>query len=323
VCQEKYRAVQDFLCPTRYNPRMGQRTAEFRHGDIRLLGFSAAGEETYVVAPELNLAFDVGRGQREVLGVDHVFLTHGHMDHAAGIAYYFSQRMFIDNLPGHLYAPEQLLRPIQRLLRVWGEIDGNEPPANIHPAFPGQDIELRRDLVVRPFQVNHPCHRRGHVAFGALGYAAIEVRRKLKDEYQGLAGPQIVELKKRGVEITRRLEIPLVAYCGDTAAGDFLDLDFVAGAKVLLLDCTFVDPDHQERARAGYHLHVSDLRDVLPRLRNERIVLMHLSRRTALAEAKEFLERELGPTLDERLCFFMDFRRRSGRRSPRENELAR
>jgi hypothetical protein len=62
---------------------------------------------------------------------------------------------------------------------------------------------------------------------------------------------------------------------------------------------------------------------VLPRLRNERIVLMHLSRRTALAEAKEFLERELGPTLDERLCFFMDFRRRSGRRSPRENELAR
>jgi ribonuclease Z len=302
---------------------MGQPTAEFRHGEIRLLGYSAAGEESCIVAPELNLAFDVGRAQREVLGVDHVFLTHGHMDHAAGIAYYFSQRMFIDNLPGHLYAPEPLVSPIQRLLRVWGEIDGHEPPAHIHAAFPGRDIELRRDLVVRPFEANHPCHRRGLATVRALGYSAIEVRRKLKDEYQGLAGPQIVELKNRGVEVTRRLEIPLVAYCGDTAPGDFLDLDFVRSAKVLLLDCTFVHPEHRERARAGYHLHVSDLRDVLPRLNNERIALIHLSRRTALPEAREHLERELGPAVDERLCFFMDFRRRSARRPPRENELAR
>ena len=239
---------------------MGQPTAEFRHGDLRLLGFSAAGEETYVVAPELNLAFDVGRGQREVLAMDHVFLTHGHMDHAAGIAYYFSQRMFIDNPPGHLYAPELLVAPIQRLLRVWGEIDGHEPPAHIHPAVPGTDITLRRDLVVRPFEVNHPCRRHRRDTVHALGYAAMEVRRKLKDEYQGLTGPQIVELKNQGVEITRRIEIPLVAYCGDTAPGDFLDLEFVRRAKVLLLDCTFLEPEHRERARAGYHLHVSDLR---------------------------------------------------------------
>jgi len=299
---------------------MGQPTAEFRHGDLRLLGFSAAGEETYIVAPELNLAFDVGRGQREVLAVDHVFLTHGHMDHAAGIAYYFSQRMFIDNPPGHLYAPELLLAPIQRLLRVWGEIDGHEPPAHIHPAVPGTDITLRRDLVVRPFEVNHPCRRHRRDTVHALGYAAIEVRRKLKDEHQGLTGPQIVELKNQGVEITRRIEIPLVAYCGDTAPGDFLDLEFVRQAKVLLLDCTFLEPEHRERARAGYHLHVSDLREVLPRLNNERIVLMHLSRRTALTKARDYLERELGPEVDERLCFFMDFRRRSGRPAPRQSD---
>ena len=285
---------------------MGQPTAEFRHGDLRLLGFSAAGEETYVVAPELNLAFDVGRGQREVLAMDHVFLTHGHMDHAAGIAYYFSQRMFIDNPPGHLYAPELLVAPIQRLLRVWGEIDGHEPPAHIHPAVPGTDITLRRDLIVRPFEVNHPCRRHRRDTVHALGYAAMEVRRKLKDEYQGLTGPQIVGLKNQGVEITRRIEIPLVAYCGDTAPGDFLDLEFVRRAKVLLLDCTFLEPEHRERARAGYHLHVSNLREVLPRLNNERIVLMHLSRRTALTKAKDCLERELGPEVDERLCFFMD-----------------
>jgi len=106
---------------------MAAPVAEFVHSDIHLVGSSLAGEETYIIAPELNLAFDVGRAQRELLGIDHVFLTHGHMDHAAGIAYYFSQRMFIDNPPGHLYAPAPLIDPIQRLLRLWAEIDGHEP----------------------------------------------------------------------------------------------------------------------------------------------------------------------------------------------------
>jgi ribonuclease Z len=289
---------------------MAHPIAEFFHGSIHLVGSSLAGEESYVVAPELNLAFDIGRAQRDLLGVDHVFLTHGHMDHAAGIAYYFSQRMFLDNPPGHLYVPEILVDPIRRLLRIWADIDGNEPPANIHAVQPGVDVVLRRDLIVRPFAVEHPCLRRGRGFVPALGYAAIEVRHKLIDEYQNLTGPQLVELKKQGIQITRRVEMPLVAYCGDTAAGEFLKLDCVRNCKVLLLECTFVDPDHLDRARAGGHMHVSDLPAILRTLDNERIVLIHLSRRTALADARTMLRNVLGPAGDERVSFFMEHRQR-------------
>jgi ribonuclease Z len=298
---------------------MAHPIAEFVHGGLRLVGSSLAGEESYVTAPELNLAFDVGRAQRDLLAVDHVFLTHGHMDHAAGIAYYFSQRMFLDNPPGHMYVPEILVDPIRRLLRVWADIDGNEPPANIHAVQAGTDVILRRDLIVRPFAVNHPCLRRGRCPAPALGYTAIEVRHKLIDAYQNLTGPQLVELKKQGVQITRRLEIPLVAYCGDTAAGNFLDLDYVRNSKVLLLECTFVDPDHLDRARAGGHLHISDLPAILPRLNNEKIVLIHLSRRTALAVARTVLRQTLGPGGDERVSFFMEHRQR-WRPAVRESE---
>lgn len=292
---------------------MAPPVVEFVHDNIRLLGTSLAGEETCIVAPELNLAFDIGRAQREAVGVDHVFLTHGHMDHAAGIAYYFSQRMFIDNRPGHLYVPAPLLEPIQRLLRVWADIDGHEPPANLHALQPGVDIVLRRDLAVRPFEVNHPCRRHDRSTYRALGFTALDVRQKLIDEYQNLTGPQLVELKRQGVPITRRLEIPLVTYCGDTAAGGFLDLDFVRNSKVLLLECTFVEPEHIDRARAGYHFHISDLPAVIPRLNNERIVLIHLSRRTALAAARTFLRRELGDLFSGRISFFMEHRRRTRR----------
>ena len=310
----------DIIRRNRYKRPMPLPLAEYSYGGLRVLGTSLAGEENFVVAPELNLAFDMGRAPREVVAVDHVLLTHGHMDHAAGVAYYFAQRMFVDNDPGHLYVPEGLVDPVRRLLRIWADIDGHEPPANVHAAVPGEDIELRRDLIARPFKVNHPCRRHDRSVVDGLGYAAIEVRRKLKSEYRDLTGPQLVELKKQGVEITRRVELPLIAYCGDTAPGDFLDLDHVRNAKILLLECTFVELDHVDRARAGYHIHVSDLRELLPRLNNERIVLTHLSRRSAFAEARNLLQRELGPEAEGRVSFLMDSRHRRRRGPRRGNE---
>jgi ribonuclease Z len=305
---------------------MALPVTEILHEGIRLLGVSLAGEETFFVAPELNLGFDVGRCPREVLAVDNIFLSHGHMDHAAGIAYYFAQRIFTDNTPGNLYAPEPLVELIHRLLDVWAEIDGqdvnnHQPPPNIQPAYPGADIRLRRDLLVRPFEVNHPYRRHGRRLVRSLGFAAIEVRQKLLDEYQNLTGPQLVELKNQGVQITRQVEIPLVAYCGDTAPGDFLDLDYVSGAKVLLLECTFVEPDHLVRAKAGSHMHVSYLRDVIPRLKNEKIVLTHLSRRTALVDARQAVQQTLGDELAARVTFLMEHRRRGRRARPDDTEV--
>jgi ribonuclease Z len=286
---------------------------EIQTADFTLGGYSLAGEETCFAAPELNLGFDIGRAPREMLAVDHIFLSHGHMDHAAGVAYYFSQRMFIDNAPGNLYAAEPLIEPFRELLRLWGEIDGNEPAANLHAIIPGEDIDVRRGLIVRPFEVRHACRGRNRQRFNGLGFSVIEVRKKLLEEYQGLMGPQIVELKRQGVEIERRVEVPLLTYCGDTALGDFLELPHVRESKLLLLECTFVDPDHVERARAGHHMHVSDLAKVIPGLNNERIVLTHLTRRTPLHIAKAALRQVLGDT-EGRVSFLGEHRKR---RKPR------
>ncbi len=310
----------DFLGGPWYKGRMAKPLADFQHDGIHLRGFSLAGEETYVVAPELNLTFDIGRAPRETLTVDNIFLSHGHMDHAAGLAYYFSQRMFIDAPVGTVYAPEPLVPPIEDLLRIWGEIDGHRPKANVRPARPDEDIELRRDLLVRPFHVHHPGRGRGRAPVHALGFAAIETRRKLLEEYSSLTGPQIVELKKQGVEITRRVEIPLVAYSGDTGPGSFLDLDHVRNAKVLVLECTFVTDEHRTRARSGNHMHINDLRDVLPKLNNERIVLTHLTRRTPLADARAVLRKTIGPDADERVSFLMEHARRGRRPRPTSGE---
>ncbi len=280
---------------------MGGRLIEQQVGDIRLIGYSVAGEETVVAAPELNVCFDVGKAPAEILSVDHVLLSHGHMDHAAGLAYYFSQRNFVGNAPGCVLVPNALATPIRDLLKTWGRIEGHESPARIVGLDPGDEFQVRRGLIVRTFRVNH--------GVPSLGYVVIDVRRKLKPELLDLSGPELVELKKQGIEIEYTLEVPLIACCGDTAEGDWIEHELVRSARVLLLECTFFDPDHVRRARAGHHMHVRDVARLLSRLDNRHIVLTHVTRRTALRDAKRTLARFVSESELSRVRFLMNGRR--------------
>lgn len=277
---------------------MPTHMVEKRVGDIKLAGFSLAGEETVVAAPEMNVGFDVGRAPREIISIDTVCLTHGHMDHAAGLAYYFSQRAFIDNSPGTVLAPTELVRPIQDLVRVWGRIEGHVSPANIIGLEPGDEHRLNRELLIRTFSA---CH-----GVPALGFSVVETRRKLKPEFKDLTGPQLVELKKQGTDIEYDVEVPLLCYPGDTADGPHLDRDFITRARVLLLECTFFEPEHVRRARVGKHLHVCDLPALLERLENPHIVLTHLSRRTGLRQARQVLSEAVGEDAMARISFLME-----------------
>src|SRR5207248_11643322 len=54
----------------------------------------------------------------------------------------------------------------------------------------------------------------------SLGYSLISVREKLKSEYFGRPGPELAEMRKRGVEIQFRVEVPLVTFMGDTTFGE-------------------------------------------------------------------------------------------------------
>lgn len=265
---------------------------------IRLAGFSLAGEETVVAAPELNVCFDVGRAPREVISIDNVCLTHGHMDHAAGVAYYLSQRNFLDICPGRVIVHRGLAGPIQQLMAIWGDIEGHHSPGQICGVESLEDVPIRRDLFVRAFDVNHAAY--------ALGYALIEVRHKLKPEYHGKSGPQLVDLKRKGVEIEARTEVSRLIYTGDTAVGPFLDHGFVRNSQAVVIECTFFEPDHLTRARAGRHIHVIDLPTVLEAIPEAQILLIHVTRRTELRHAKRIIERTLGPADRDRVQLLMD-----------------
>lgn len=272
-------------------------------GPFKVVGFSLAGEETAVALPELNICFDAGRAPREIVPIDTICVSHGHMDHAAGVPYYFSQRAFIGAPPGRVIVHRRLAQHFQALQACWSEIEGHHTPGDIVGMSGGEEFELRRGLHLHAFDVNH-----GRFA---LGFSVVERRHKLKPEFVGRTGPQLVELKKQGIAIEYEVNAPLVAYVGDSADGPFFDRDDVSDAGLIIMECTFFDPDHVVRARAGKHIHVRDLRNILPRLRSPNILLTHVTRRTDLRSAKRILEQMIDAKDLERVSFLMERPRRT------------
>ena len=275
---------------------------KFTLDGIQLTGYSVAGEETVISIPEMNLCFDIGRCPEHALLMDNLFLSHGHMDHAAGLGYYFSQRNFREMAPGKVFLTERLKDDLEQLLDIWGRIDGQRPPAEIIVVSPGEEYEIRRGLIAKVFETNH-CRE-------SVGFTIIDRRHKLKEEYKCLEGPEIAKLRMAGEDITYILDVPLVTYLGDTMAGSFEELDYIKQSKILLVECTFIDPDHVDRANAGRHYHIEHLAEVLKNYDNDHIVLTHLSRRTDIRDAKKRVNALFDPEVLEKITFFMDRRKK-------------
>lgn len=276
-----------------------QRFARLKLGAIHLIGYSVAGEETVVQVPELDVCFDIGRAPYFALTSNIVAISHGHMDHVAGMAYYLSQRFFQGMKAGTILLPVGLARAMDAMLRCWRNVERQETPYRLVGLEPGMVHQVRKDFVIRALGTHHGGE--------SLGYCLVSVREKLKPEYVGTPGHELAEMRKRGVEIQYRLEVPLVTYLGDTTIGPvFRDPD-VVNAEVLITECTFFDPAHKARAKVGKHLHVDHFVDVLPTLKARHVIVTHVSRRTSIRRARQALRKRLGDEEMARVHFLMDF----------------
>jgi ribonuclease Z len=277
----------------------------------RIQGISIAGEETFVQVPELGVCFDLGRAPRAMLSSDFVALSHGHMDHSAGLAYYFSQRHFQGIGTGTVLCHPALAGPIKNIMNAWIELEAQRTPYQVIPLEPDQEHTIKNNIVLRAFNTRH--------TVPSLGYVVIEKRSKLREEFVGLEQAKLVELKQQGVEITKINEIPLVCFTGDTMWGEHFDRPDVLGAKVLITECTFLEPGHRDRADVGKHLHLEHIARLLEVSQAEAVILTHLSRRTHIAEARKMIDDAIPRKHQDRVLVLMDSR---ANRARYEQQLA-
>ena len=175
-------------------------------------------------------------------------------------------------------------------------------PANLVGVKAGDEYQIKPNLFTRVFPTKH--------SRGSVGYTVLEKRKKIKPEYAKLTGPQIVELKKQGIEIDYPLEIPIVTYLGDTQNVDFSQLKYIVESKILIAECTFYEGEHTSRAKAGRHMHVDELATLLANLNNQHIVITHTTQRTAMHEIRRTLSKALPKDTYDRITLLMSRRPR-------------
>ncbi|HMO86621.1 MAG TPA: MBL fold metallo-hydrolase [Lacipirellulaceae bacterium] len=268
-----------------------------QHGGLTIEGYSRAAVQTYWRVPELSLGFDLGAQPWSFMGTERWFITHGHLDHIAALPVYVARRRMMKMEPPVIYLPGELIDPVREILRRFTQMDRGRMPCELRPVAAGDEIEISRELVVTASPAKH--------RVPALAYLVWERRRKLRPEFQHLAGDQIRDLRLAGTDVTHELRQPILGYVGDTAPEGLDACPDLYNAKILICEMTFVSPQHRpEKIHKFGHMHLDDFIQRRDRFQNELIIAAHLSTRYHVATAERILRKRLPDLLDGRLMLW-------------------
>ncbi len=274
----------------------GRGRVQVTAAGIAIEGVSIAGRESFYKLPGFRTLLEFGRAPEDTVSYPTVCLTHGHLDHAAGLAHHASRRR-LDGMPAaRVFAPDEAVPDLEAWLAFSQRLENVDYGLHVTPATPGATFRLRNDLELKILPGRH--------RVPTVGYLFSEIKHKLREEFLGLPGERIAALRAQGVEVTRRQETPLLAYPGDCAPAIFDAAPELYLARVLLIECSFVLPEDRERARTYAHLHLEDFVERASEFRNEAIVLTHFSQRYRVEEIREALG-HLPATLAQRVVAFL------------------
>jgi ribonuclease Z len=269
-----------------------------KHGALTIEGYSRAAVQSYWRIPELKLGFDLGAQPWDFMGTPTWLITHTHLDHIAALPVYVARRRMMKMEPPTIYLPAEGLEDVRRLLLVMQRLDRGRQVCELHGLHAGDEVELSREHVLTAFATTH--------TIPSLGYVVWERRNKLKEEYHGLPGDKIRDLRLSGVEVTREVRTPLVAYTGDTSPRGLDEYPPVFEAKVLITELSFIRPNHRrEKIHKFGHMHLDDLLERAGRFKNELIICAHFSTRYHPQEVRRLIEPRLPESLRQRVKLWL------------------
>ncbi len=264
------------------------------HKDLTIEGYSRAAVQSYWRIPELKLGFDFGAQPWAFMGTPTWFVSHCHLDHIAALPVFVARRRMMKMDPPRIYLPEYAIETIERILKLFSRLDRGRMLCQLLPIKAGDEIELSREHVVTVHSTQH--------TIPSLGFVVWERRRKLKPEYQHLAGHEIRDLRLGGTDVTHEVRVPRVAYLGDSTAAGMDAIPAMYEAQVLITEISFVAPNHRrEHVRKFGHIHLDDIVERRHKFNNEIIIAGHFSTRYHAKQVRGHVERALPDMLDGRL----------------------
>ena len=273
------------------------RPVELRFGDLRIEGWSRAGDDNWFRVHPPGLALDVGRGALQLAGAQDVFLSHGHLDHAMGLPFVLSQRSLHRLVHTRVFCPAEMAEPLGAFIAAAERMERAKYRYEILPLASGARVEVGRGLHVEAFATDH--------VVPTLGYHLWRGRRRLAPAFAGLPREELIGLRERGVETSEVAEDLWLSYCADTGPAIFDREPRIFGSRVLMMECTFVGEEHRDKGERFKHLHLGDVVQRAGEFRNEAIVLHHLSRRFRVEDLRAEVDRRL-PELAPRIHILVE-----------------
>jgi ribonuclease Z len=269
-----------------------------QHAGLTIEGYSRAAVQSYWRIPELKIGFDLGAQPWDFMGTPTWLVSHTHLDHVAALPVYVARRRMMKMEPPVIYVPAGAVEDLKRLLLLYQRLDRGRQNCELRGVKPGDEIELSREHVVTAFATSHTIE--------SLGYVVWDRRFKLKEEYHGLPGERIRDLRLSGVAVTREVRTPLVAYTGDTSPAGLDAYEPVYQARVLITEMSFVRPKHRrDKIHKFGHMHLDDFLERADRFANELIICAHFSTRYTEQEVRRTLEARLPPSLRSRVRLWL------------------
>lgn len=266
-------------------------------GDLSVQGVSLSGIRTSLAIPELAICFDVAQGLPFSMNAKKYFLTHAHLDHAAGIPYIISQKNMHNTPTAEFYLPASVIPPLTEIMNLWGKIEDHTYRYEFLPMTLETEIEISPKYSVKAFPTVH--------RVPSFGYTLFTKNKKLKPEFSDLKGFEIQKLKAEGKVVDHIAETPIFSFTGDTQI-DFLDRsEIVKKSKFLFMECTYLDSKKSvEHARTWGHTHLDELLPRLKEIESEKIYLIHASSRYSTREALEILRARIPTAEQDRVILF-------------------
>lgn len=279
--------------PTRHKLPEIDDYLELSFNQFKIIGRSIAGVETVYSIPQWNLTMDTGRAPHFAFGNDYLALSHWHLDHAGGVAYYLGLRCLNALVPVHIIVPDAKLAEAKTYLQELKTVSEVNIQYELHSAK--DRITLKNNLFIESIPSYH--------STVSTGYGIMQKKHVLKEEFRGKSEDEIIRAKQSGKKVDVEEEIMLLAYSGDSRS-EFFETR-ATQAKVLLMECSFFSEDgNYEKIRDYGHTHLKDWVRYADQIQNETVIMTHTSQRYTKKEIEEYCRKSLPKSLTDRLIIF-------------------
>jgi ribonuclease Z len=282
-------------------------------------GYSRAGLKTSILIDEFNVCLDMGYTNERAFSYDNKLITHGHNDHIGALhSDHCARRLYNIEKPKMFVMPKQCIKPFKMIATAVSEMNCGKS---------GDNMKVFDSLLLTNIVESEYCETNYQHLIGcskpiseyavksfvmdhkikSYGYIIYRQSKKLKSQYQGLSGKQIMEIKKEvGDEnLTEIVYTPLIGYTGDTTIKGVISNPEFLNVPLLIMECTGFSPDDKFDCIDGKHNHWEDIVSNHKYFNNEKIVLFHFSQQYKLiSEIQNYTQHSPKELNDKVILFF-------------------